>query len=121
MLLLRYAELPAEPIAEFDSSACRVTALARGRGESHVSLVEFEPGGVIGPHPAGFAQLFVPLRGTGWIADLSGERTGISSGEFAFISPGEVHSKGSDDGMAALVIQMHEAELPVTATDQFWP
>ena len=83
-------------------------ALADGAGEAHVYAVYFEPGGVIGPHEAGFGQLFVPLSGSGWVAGGDNERVPVGEGEAAFIARGEVHSKGSETGLAALMVQVHD-------------
>jgi hypothetical protein len=33
---------------------------AEGNGEAHAYVLHFGPGGVIGPHQAGFGQLFAP-------------------------------------------------------------
>jgi quercetin dioxygenase-like cupin family protein len=83
-------------------------ALADGAGEAHVYAVYFEAGGVIGPHEAAFGQLLVPLSGSGWVAGDDDERVPLGEGEAAFIAPGEVHSKGSETGLAALMVQVRD-------------
>jgi quercetin dioxygenase-like cupin family protein len=70
--------------------------------------VYFEAGGVIGPHEAGFGQLFLPLAGSGWVAGADGEHVAIGEGEAAFISRGEVHAKGSETGLTALMVQVRD-------------
>jgi quercetin dioxygenase-like cupin family protein len=85
--------------------------LAEGDGEAHVYLIRFEPGGIIGPHEAGFGQLFIALDGEGWAAGKDGERMPLAKGQAAFITCGEVHSKGSETGMTALMIQVRELDL----------
>jgi quercetin dioxygenase-like cupin family protein len=82
--------------------------IADGVGEAHVYWIAFEPGGVIGPHEAGFGQLFVPVDGAGWVAGQDGRRLAVSPGESAFIARGEMHSKGSDSGMTALMLQVRD-------------
>lgn len=82
--------------------------VAEGDGEAHVYVVYFEPGGVIGPHEAGFGQLFVIMAGGGWVAGGDGERVPLGEGEAAFIPRGEVHSKGSETGLAALMVQVRD-------------
>ena len=36
--------------------------------EAHVVVMEIGPGGVVGRHPAVVAQLFVVVRGSGWVS-----------------------------------------------------
>jgi quercetin dioxygenase-like cupin family protein len=103
-----------EPIGPrpYEVTLARSAELAAGEGEAHAYVVRFEPGGIIGPHEAGFGQLFVALEGDGWAAGEDGERMALSTGEAAFIHRGEVHSKGSETGMTALMIQVRDLEIP---------
>jgi quercetin dioxygenase-like cupin family protein len=80
--------------------------LAEGEGEAHAYVLYFEPGGEIGAHEAGFGQLFVAVSGNGWVAGGDGARVPLAEGEAAFISRGEIHSKGSETGLTALMIQV---------------
>ena len=82
--------------------------LAEGEGEAHVYVVYFEPGGEIGPHEAGFGQLFVALSGDGWVAGGAGERVPLAEEQAAFIERGEIHSKGSESGLTALMVQVRD-------------
>jgi quercetin dioxygenase-like cupin family protein len=82
--------------------------LAEGEGEAHAYVVYFEPGGEIGPHEAGFGQLFVALSGDGWVAGDDGERVPLEAGRAAFIHRGETHSKGSETGLTALMVQVRD-------------
>jgi quercetin dioxygenase-like cupin family protein len=82
--------------------------LAEGEGEAHAYVVYFEPGGEIGPHEAGFGQLFVALSGSGWVAGGEGERVPLAEGQATFIQRGEIHSKGSETGLTALMIQVRD-------------
>lgn len=43
--------------------------LAEGEGEAHAHILDFEPGGEIGPHEAGFGQLFFAVTGDGCYTD----------------------------------------------------
>ena len=72
MQILTWPSDAAVPIGEFGSQAAAAFPLASGSGEAHAYVVFLAPGGVIGPHPAGFGQLFVPLAGTGWWAPPPG-------------------------------------------------
>jgi quercetin dioxygenase-like cupin family protein len=94
------------PIAEFGSIGASAAHLASGGGDAHVYVVEIGAGGVIGPHEAGFDQLFVPVSGGGWAAGADGVRHSISVGQAALITRGERHEKGSDTGLTALMVQV---------------
>jgi quercetin dioxygenase-like cupin family protein len=103
----------AAPITEYDSSAARAQPLADGSGEAHVYAVHIDAGGQIGPHPAGFGQLFVVVAGEGWVAGADGVRRPVRVGQAAVIARGEVHTKGSATGLTALMVQL--AELTTVA------
>lgn len=96
------------PVAFYQSRAAQVAELGTGTGESHAFLLHFEAGGVINPHPAEFGQLFAPMEGSGWIEGGDGMRHPIRPGQVAFVERGEMHAKGSDDGMTVLMIQIRE-------------
>lgn len=66
---------------------------------------------MIGPHAAGFGQILVALAGEGWAAGADGERRLLREGQAAFISRGEIHSKGSETGMTALMVQVRDVRL----------
>ncbi len=105
----------AAPITRFSSVAASALQVADGDGEAHVAVIRFEPGGVIGPHTAGFGQLFVPLEGSGWIAGGDGEPAAIAPGTAGYVERGEIHSKGSDTGMTALMIQVRDLDTRTIA------
>ena len=67
--------------------------------------VYIEPGGSIGSHEAGFDQLFLIVRGSGWASDANGAKYELREGQGAVIRKGEMHSKGSDAGMFAIMVQ----------------
>lgn len=102
------------PINNFDSVAARSVHLADGEGEAHAYSIHFESGGCIGPHPAGFGQIFLVVQGSGWVIGGDGERTNLECGQGAYIERGEQHSKGSDTGMTAIMLQVREL-TPVDA------
>jgi quercetin dioxygenase-like cupin family protein len=88
--------------------------IAEGEGEAHAYVLDFEAGGLIGPHEAGFGQLFVALSGAGWVAGEDGVRQSLREGEAAFIPRGEIHSKGSETGLTALMLQIRNLAVPMT-------
>lgn len=94
------------PILDYQSAAAASALIGHGTGNSHIHWLRFEPGGIVGPHPAGVGQLLIPFEGRGWAAGPDGTRQPISPGQVAFFAPGEVHSKGSEAGMSAFMIQV---------------
>lgn len=112
MHILDFAPEHAAPITEFQSRAASAQPLGDGQGEAHVYAVHVAPGGHIGPHPAGFGQLFCVMAGVGWVAGADGVRHEVRTGQAAVIARGELHSKGSDTGLTALMVQI--ADLTTT-------
>jgi quercetin dioxygenase-like cupin family protein len=84
------------------SLEARVRRLA---AEAHVVTIEIAPGGVVGRHPAASTQLFVVIRGTGWVSGGDGAREPITAGEAVLWEPGEEHESGSNAGMTVLVVE----------------
>jgi quercetin dioxygenase-like cupin family protein len=110
MAHFRY-EVPGELVTEYNSLLVRSAALASGSGEAHVWLLTFEAGGMIGPHTAGFDQLFFVLEGSAWV-EVGDERTELASHEAATIDLGEIHSKGSLHGARVLMVQLSSLKEP---------
>jgi quercetin dioxygenase-like cupin family protein len=110
MQILRFNASLAERIGPrpYEVKCASSIDLAAGEGEAHAYAVYFEPGGEIGPHEAGFGQLFVALSGNGWVAGADGERVSLAEGQAAFIRRGEIHSKGSETGLTALMVQVRD-------------
>ena len=110
--LFDFATTSAQLIERFGSSGASSVELAHGRGESHVYAIHVAPGGSIGPHPAGFDQLFLVVQGTGWVAGADGVRHSVGTFHGAFVPKGEVHSKGSETGMVAVMVQSSSFLMP---------
>lgn len=108
MQIIDFSEQHGEPIAQFGSVGATSVRLGDGSGEAHAYCVRFAPGGAIGRHPAGFGQLFLVVEGAGWAAGADGERTAIRAGQGAYFARGEQHSKGSDTGCTAIMIQVSD-------------
>ena len=98
-------------IVDFESRESRAAELATGSGEAHIHIVHIAAGGEIGPHIAGFGQIFLCLEGSGWVAGADGEHVSISHGQGAYFARGERHSKGSADGLRALIVQVKDLHL----------
>lgn len=110
MKIINFSKERAKPIEHFQSVGASSVGLGDGHGEAHVYCVQFEPGGEIGQHPTGFGQLFLVVAGAGWISGQDGVRVELAAGQGAYFSRGELHAKGSDVGMTAIMIQVRELE-----------
>jgi quercetin dioxygenase-like cupin family protein len=108
--IVRPTETAAQRIGSRPYAVRKTSSLeiAEGEGEAHAYVLYFEPGGEIGPHEAGYGQLFLALSGEGWVAGGDGTRQTLATGEAAFISRGEIHSKGSETGLTALMVQVRD-------------
>jgi quercetin dioxygenase-like cupin family protein len=111
MKILDFSGRPGEPIDAYGSVGASSVRLADGAGAAHVYCVRFAPGGVIGDHEAGFGQLFLVIEGSGWAMTGTGAgrvRLDLAAGQAAYFARGEVHAKGSDVGMTAIMIQVDD-------------
>ena len=110
MPVLRFSASVAERIGQrpYEVNLASSIELAKGEGDAHAYVIYFEPGGIIGPHEAGFGQILFAVAGSGWVSGGGGQRIALAEGEAAFISRGEVHSKGSESGMTAFMIQVRD-------------
>jgi len=108
--ILRFNAAAADPIGArpYPVTGASSVKLAEGAGEAHVYVVFLKAGGEIGPHEAGFAQIFFAASGSGWVAGNDGVRVTLSEGDAAFIHRGETHSKGSETGLTALMMQVRD-------------
>jgi quercetin dioxygenase-like cupin family protein len=111
MRTVRFTRDQAQAITRFDSRGAFSVALANGAGEAHVYCVHLEPGGCIGEHVAGYCQLFLVVQGSGGAAGADGVRVALSAGDGVLIERGERHSKGSEPGMTALMLQVTELAM----------
>ena len=109
MKLINFTPERARPVGLFESVSASSVALGDGAGEAHVYCLYFGPGGRIGEHPAGFGQLFLVVQGEGW-ASGGGERVALRAGQGVYFERGELHSKGSETGMTAIMVQVAELE-----------
>jgi quercetin dioxygenase-like cupin family protein len=109
MEIVRFAFGAAEKIGPrpYDVRLTSVIEFAEGAGEAHAYVIHFEPGGEIGAHEAGF-KIFFAAAGSGWVAGVDGERLALPEGAAALVHRGEVHSKGSETGMTALMVQVRD-------------
>ena len=105
----------AATIRDYGSLGAAAVHLASGEGEGHVWGLHLEPGGVIGPTPPDPGSSSWWWAGRGWVAGEDGTRYPLAAGEGAYIYRGEVHSKGSETGMTAIMVQLSHLVLRSSA------
>jgi len=106
MEILRTDIDAANPVHQFESRGTASLLLGQGNGETRTWIVHLAAGGEIGRHEAGFDQLFIVAQGEGWAAGGDGRRVPIRVGEAARFAKGEMHGKGSETGMIAVMVQL---------------
>ena len=111
MRIVEFSLDRANPIELFNSVSASSVRLGDGAGEAHVYCLYFGPDSQIGPHHAGFGQLFLVVAGAGWAAGADGQRERLTTGQGAFFERGELHSKGSETGMTVMMVQVTELEV----------
>ena len=104
---------PAHQISHFDSRGATIGGIAHCNGEVRVSLLQLEPGGVLGLHPATSRQLFFVLDGAGWVRSGDEEPQSIERGTAALWESGELHETTTDGGLTAIVVEAESLELLV--------
>jgi RimJ/RimL family protein N-acetyltransferase/quercetin dioxygenase-like cupin family protein len=110
MRIFEFSTRTMESITQYQSTGAASVVLAAGAGDARIHSLRFEPGGQIGEHPTGSAQLFLVVQGSGWVMDGAGHRVNLTAGQGAFFERREQHSKGSDAGMTALMVQVDTLE-----------
>jgi gentisate 1,2-dioxygenase len=98
-------------ITQFGSHGATIGGVASCVGSVRLSILELDPGGVVGMHEAVSPQLFLVVAGSGWTSAADGERVPIAHGEAAFWETGELHESGSHDGLTAIVVEAESLEL----------
>jgi len=101
----------ADAIETYGAHGATSVPLGSGAGAAHVYVVRFEPGGDIGAHDTGFAQLFIVTEGVGWVSGPDDVRVPIEAGRAAYFPRGQRHAKGSDSGMTAVMVQVYDFEI----------
>jgi quercetin dioxygenase-like cupin family protein len=102
---------PTKVITHFDSQGATIAGVARCSGSVRVSVLELEPGGVVGMHEAACPQLLLVIDGLGWVRTGDGDRRPLRQGDAALWKTGELHESGSEAGLRAIVVEADSLEL----------
>jgi quercetin dioxygenase-like cupin family protein len=106
-----------ENVLTYEARGTSAVRLAAGYGEAHAYLLQFEAGGAIGRHEAGYGQLLIILTGQGWVSGHDGFRAEVAVGDVVLFDRGEQHAKGSDTGMTAVMVQVRDLAATDAALD----
>lgn len=105
MRLFRFDASTGRPITHFGSVGLVMSPIQRGAGEFQIGCMHLEAGGIVGFHKAAGPQLFLVVRGEGWVRGEGPERHPIVAGQAAFWTTGEWHESGSVTGMDVVVLE----------------
>ncbi len=92
-------------ITHFGSRGVALTPVTRIEGRGQIVRFELEPGGAIGRHRGGTAQVLLVLAGSGWLSVEDAVRQPIAPGDRVVWAAGEEHETTTDEGLTALVVE----------------
>ncbi|NOH02701.1 MAG: cupin [Chloroflexi bacterium] len=104
MKIYNFGPKRGEKIEKFDSDFIfsRITHSNTG---VKVSCFHLTANGVVGYHQATTQQLFLVLRGKGWVRGGFPNRIPIAENQAVFWDKNEWHEAGTDTGLVAIVIE----------------
>ena len=105
MRLFRFDASAGHPIASFGSVGLVMSPIQRGEGQFQIGCMHLEAGGLVGLHQAVGPQLFLVVRGEGWVRGERPERHPLAAGQAAFWVDGEWHESGTATGMDVIVLE----------------
>jgi len=100
-------------IPRYQSTDAFATLIAHGEhsGQTRVTCLSVEPGGIIGEHPASDGQLFLVVAGEGWVSGPDRRRLAIRAGQGVRWDPEEIHTSGSETGLTAIAVEGPNLEI----------
>jgi len=105
MKIFRFDAQVGKSIDRYDSSGFVITGVLHLFDEAVINCAYLSSGGVIGYHQAADSQLFLVVRGEGWIRGEAPHKTSVKAGQAAFWEKEEWHESGTETGMLALIIE----------------
>lgn len=114
MELFKFGKEISQVVNNYNSVSAFYSKITKTVEPTNIGLIHIEKGGVLGYHEAPVPQLFILVKGEGWIEGEDKKRIILKSGEGVFWGKGEYHSSGSESGLTALVIQSEKLEFPKT-------
>lgn len=105
MKIFRFDPEVGKGINHFNSSGFILSRVVKLFDEAVASCAYLSTGGVIGYHQATLPQLFLVVRGEGWVRAETSDKTSIKAGQAAFWEKGEWHESGTETGMTVIIIE----------------
>ncbi len=105
MKIFRFDREAGKHIDSYNSSGLTISRVAHLFREAVVGCAYLSSEGTIGYHQAAIPQLFLVVRGKGWVRGEESDRTPIQEGQAAYWEQGEWHESGTDLGMTAIIIE----------------
>jgi mannose-6-phosphate isomerase-like protein (cupin superfamily) len=90
---------------KYNSINAVIARISHLKQEAWVNCIHLGPGGMLGYHEASTSQLFLVVKGTGWVRGLATERIAVGAGRVVYWEAGEGHESGTEDGTTAVVIE----------------
>lgn len=106
MEVIKLADLPTKAVNAYASLGARVTHLFSSANDWSVVRIQLEPGGVLGMHPADNEQLFIVVKGGGFVRVQGSEPVPVSEGDCVLWRGGEEHeTRAGEEGLVAIVVE----------------
>ncbi|MFJ5763166.1 cupin domain-containing protein [Neobacillus sp. NPDC093182] len=101
-----------QTISNYNSVSAFYSKIIKTEEPTNIGFIDIEQGGIVGYHKAPVPQLFIVIKGEGWIKGEDNHRLTLKSGEGVIWEKGEGHTSGSEKGLTALVLQSEKLEMP---------
>ena len=105
MKLFRFDPEVGRDIDRYQSSGFVISKVAHLSDEAVINCAYLDANGSIGYHQAAVSQLFLVVRGEGWVRGEWPERISIKAGEAAYWDKDEWHESGTEIGMTVIIIE----------------
>lgn len=105
MKIYRFDAEVGKEIEQFGSVKAIVSKILHLESEAVISSIHIQAGGKLGYHQAVTPQLFLLVKGEGWVRGENDEQVPVREGQAVFWEQGDWHELGSESGMIAVVIE----------------
>jgi len=106
--IYKFSKENGKKVEKYQSHLATYVKMVQTNEAATIGYMYIEGEGTVGYHEAPIPQLFIVVEGEGWVTGENQKRIPIKRGEAALWEKGEWHMSGSEEGMAAIVIQSEE-------------
>jgi len=104
--LIKASNLHSTAIHEHESTGAVVSPLLGASHQVSVVRIELKPHGLLGRHQAAEDQVFIIVRGSGFVSGEDSESSKVHEGDVVFWRSGESHeTRAGPDGLNAIVVE----------------